>query len=219
MVLVIEAVKFESFASSFGLTVFPRFPNRISCNSSIITMTLSWFVTRLSQKRKHTHEFLYDINNGFADTISFSRFPLTSCRWLWWVPVIHAWATSYGGVKASANRINAKQSLSNRNTRYIRIVYQPWRDQWLTIFLIHMKWTYKKVVRMFTVIVTLFVVCWLPYHGYFVYQFIDDQVISYKYTQHVFLSFYWLAMSNTMINPLVYYYMNTRLVLNYFFKF
>ncbi|KAI9564743.1 hypothetical protein GHT06_008484 [Daphnia sinensis] len=67
-----------------------------------------------------------------------------------------------------------------------------------------------KVVRMFTVIVTLFVVCWLPYHGYFVYQFIDDQVISYKYTQHIFLAFYWLAMSNTMINPLVYYYMNTR---------
>lgn len=68
----------------------------------------------------------------------------------------------------------------------------------------------RKVVRMFMVIVTLFVVCWLPYHGYFVYQFIDDQVISYKYTQHIFLSFYWLAMSNTMINPLVYYYMNTR---------
>jgi tachykinin-like receptor len=71
-------------------------------------------------------------------------------------------------------------------------------------------WDLKKVVRMFMVIVTLFVVCWLPYHGYFVYQFIDDQVISYKYTQHIFLSFYWLAMSNTMINPLVYYYMNTR---------
>jgi tachykinin receptor 3 len=60
------------------------------------------------------------------------------------------------------------------------------------------------------VIVTLFVVCWLPYHGYFVYQFIDDQIISYKYSQHIFLTFYWLAMSNTMINPLVYYYMNTR---------
>lgn len=75
----------------------------------------------------------------------------------------------------------------------------------------HKYWAYVyKVVRMFTVIVTLFVVCWLPYHGYFVYQFIDDQVISYKYTQHIFLAFYWLAMSNTMINPLVYYYMNTR---------
>ncbi|XP_057370381.2 neuromedin-K receptor-like isoform X2 [Daphnia carinata] len=68
----------------------------------------------------------------------------------------------------------------------------------------------RKVVRMFMVIVVLFAVCWLPYHGYFVYQFIDHQVISYKYVQHIFLSFYWLAMSNAMINPLVYYYMNAR---------
>ena len=67
-----------------------------------------------------------------------------------------------------------------------------------------------QVVRMFMVIVLLFAVCWLPYHGYFVYQFIDGQVISYKYVQHIFLAFYWLAMSNAMINPLVYYYMNAR---------
>lgn len=63
---------------------------------------------------------------------------------------------------------------------------------------------------MFTVVVTLFVVCWLPYHVYFVYQYIDHNVISYKHVQHIFLAFYWLAMSNTMINPLVYYFMNTR---------
>ena len=63
---------------------------------------------------------------------------------------------------------------------------------------------------MFMVVVTLFVICWLPYHGFFVYQFINDQVVSYKHIRHIYLSFYWLAMSNTMINPLVYYYMNTR---------
>lgn len=70
---------------------------------------------------------------------------------------------------------------------------------------------------MFMVVVTLFVVCWLPYHAYFVYQFIDEDVISSKHVQHVFLSFYWMAMSNTMINPLVYYYMNTRLVSSFSF--
>ena len=63
---------------------------------------------------------------------------------------------------------------------------------------------------MFMVIVTLFVICWLPYHGFFVYQFINDQVVSYKHIRQIYLSFYWLAMSNTMINPLVYYYMNTK---------
>ncbi len=69
---------------------------------------------------------------------------------------------------------------------------------------------YGKLVRMFMVVVTLFVICWLPYHGFFVYQFINDQVVSYKHIRHIYLSFYWLAMSNTMINPLVYYYMNSR---------
>lgn len=63
---------------------------------------------------------------------------------------------------------------------------------------------------MFIVVVVLFTVCWLPYHGYFVYQFINHKVISSKYVQHIFLAFYWMAMSNAMINPLVYYWMNAR---------
>lgn len=69
-----------------------------------------------------------------------------------------------------------------------------------------------QVVRMFIVVVMLFAICWLPYHAYFVYQFIDKDVISSKHVQHIFLAFYWLAMSNAMINPLVYYYMNARFV-------
>jgi tachykinin-like receptor len=28
--------------------------------------------------------------------------------------------------------------------------------------------------------------------------------------QHLYLGFYWLAMSNTMVNPLIYYWMNAR---------
>ena len=67
-----------------------------------------------------------------------------------------------------------------------------------------------KLVRMFMVVVGLFIFCWLPYQSYFVYQFIDDKIASYKYIQPIFLSFYWLAMSNAMINPLIYYFMNTR---------
>ena len=30
------------------------------------------------------------------------------------------------------------------------------------------------------------------------------------YTQHMYLLFYWLAMSNSCVNPLVYYWMNRR---------
>ena len=71
---------------------------------------------------------------------------------------------------------------------------------------------------MFIVVVLLFTVCWLPYHCYFVAVFIVDQVITFKYVQHVYMAFYWLAMSNAMINPLVYYWMNARSVIRYFFN-
>ena len=63
---------------------------------------------------------------------------------------------------------------------------------------------------MFIVIVVLFAICWLPYHTYFVYSYIDGKLVTYKYVQHLYLAFYWLAMSNAMINPLVYYWMNAR---------
>lgn len=70
-----------------------------------------------------------------------------------------------------------------------------------------------QVVKMFILVVLIFGLCWLPYHGYFIYVYYDTKVIFSKYTQHVYLSFYWLAMSNAMVNPLIYYWMNARLVI------
>jgi hypothetical protein len=32
------------------------------------------------------------------------------------------------------------------------------------------------------------------------------------YTKHMYLAFYWLAMSNSCVNPIVYYWMNKRSV-------
>ncbi|XP_054286481.1 tachykinin-like peptides receptor 86C [Macrosteles quadrilineatus] len=68
----------------------------------------------------------------------------------------------------------------------------------------------RKVVRMFIVIVTIFGVCWLPYHSYFLYTHYHRDVPYSKYVQHLYLMFYWLAMSNAMVNPLIYYWMNAR---------
>ncbi|KRT83801.1 G protein-coupled receptor, partial [Oryctes borbonicus] len=68
----------------------------------------------------------------------------------------------------------------------------------------------RKVVKMFIFIVTVFCVCWLPYHGYFIYTHIDRSVVYSKYVQHVYLGFYWFAMANAMVNPLIYYWMNAR---------
>ena len=63
---------------------------------------------------------------------------------------------------------------------------------------------------MFIVVVIIFAVCWLPYHVYFIYTYHDREITKKPYIQHVFLGFYWLAMSNSMFNPLIYYWMNAR---------
>ena len=63
---------------------------------------------------------------------------------------------------------------------------------------------------MFIVVVIIFAVCWLPYHVYFIYTYHDTEIRRQPYIQHVYLGFYWLAMSNSMFNPLIYYWMNAR---------
>jgi len=68
----------------------------------------------------------------------------------------------------------------------------------------------RRVVRMFLVVVSIFAVCWLPYHGYFIYAYHFREIAASSYVQHLYLAFYWLAMSNAMVNPLVYYCMNHR---------
>lgn len=63
---------------------------------------------------------------------------------------------------------------------------------------------------MFIVIVVIFAVCWLPYHAYFIYTHHDKAVTYARYVRHLYLAFYWLAMANAMVNPLIYYWMNAR---------
>ncbi|XP_048512367.1 tachykinin-like peptides receptor 86C isoform X2 [Athalia rosae] len=68
----------------------------------------------------------------------------------------------------------------------------------------------RKVVRMFIIVVTIFAVCWLPYHGFFIFAYHHRSFTNSIYVQHVYLAFYWLAMSNAMVNPIIYYWMNNR---------
>ena len=63
---------------------------------------------------------------------------------------------------------------------------------------------------MFAVVVTIFMVCWAPYHIYFIYSYHDPSIIKIPYINHIYLGFYWLAMSNTCVNPIIYYWMNNR---------
>ncbi|XP_015790474.1 tachykinin-like peptides receptor 86C [Tetranychus urticae] len=68
----------------------------------------------------------------------------------------------------------------------------------------------QKVARMLIALVVLFAICWLPYHAYFLYSYHYPHINQSVIIQHIYLFSYWLAMSNSMYNPLVYYWMNKR---------
>ncbi|KAG8183874.1 hypothetical protein JTE90_005336 [Oedothorax gibbosus] len=68
----------------------------------------------------------------------------------------------------------------------------------------------QRVVHMLIAIVVLFGVCWLPYHVYFLYVYHHQDAVVSDSIQHVYLAIYWLAMSNSCYNPVVYYWMNAR---------
>lgn len=67
-----------------------------------------------------------------------------------------------------------------------------------------------QVVRMFIAVVSIFGICWLPYHMFYVYAYHNPMMTSSAYVPHLFLAFYFLAMSNTMVNPIIYYWMNRK---------
>jgi hypothetical protein len=61
-------------------------------------------------------------------------------------------------------------------------------------------------------VLCIFAVCWLPYHIYFILQHHLPEITSVAHAQHIFLALYWLAMSNSMYNPFIYCWMNSRSV-------
>ncbi|EZA59347.1 Tachykinin-like peptides receptor 99D, partial [Ooceraea biroi] len=68
----------------------------------------------------------------------------------------------------------------------------------------------RRVVKMMIVVVVIFAVCWLPFHVYFIVTSYLPEITNKPYIQEVFLGIYWLAMSNSMYNPIIYCWMNTR---------
>ncbi|XP_078053409.1 tachykinin-like peptides receptor 99D isoform X1 [Augochlora pura] len=68
----------------------------------------------------------------------------------------------------------------------------------------------RRVVKMMIVVVVIFAVCWLPFHVYFIVVSYLPEITNKPYIQEVFLGIYWLAMSNSMYNPIIYCWMNSR---------
>eukprot|EP00062_Callorhinchus_milii_P018775 gi/632972747/ref/XP_007902811.1/ PREDICTED: substance-K receptor [Callorhinchus milii] len=68
----------------------------------------------------------------------------------------------------------------------------------------------RKVVKMMIVVVVTFGICWLPYHFYFILGSFNNDIYYETYMQQVYLAIFWLAMSSTMYNPIIYCCLNKR---------
>lgn len=68
----------------------------------------------------------------------------------------------------------------------------------------------RRVVKMMMIVVLLFAVCWLPFQIYFIVTSYYPELTAKPYIQDVYLAIYWLAMSNSMYNPIIYCWMNSR---------
>eukprot|EP00062_Callorhinchus_milii_P027243 gi/632990304/ref/XP_007884107.1/ PREDICTED: substance-P receptor-like [Callorhinchus milii] len=66
------------------------------------------------------------------------------------------------------------------------------------------------VVKMMIVVVSTFAVCWLPFHVYFLLDHFYPEIYAQTYIQQVYLFIFWLAMSSTMYNPIIYCLLNDR---------
>ncbi|XP_022245713.1 neuromedin-K receptor-like [Limulus polyphemus] len=94
------------------------------------------------------------------------------------------------------------------SNRYVAVVHplNPRMSKKSALLLTALIW----VVRMLVAVALVFAICWLPYHVYFIYAYHHPKILKTDYIQHVYLAFYWLAMSNSTYNPIVYYCMNNR---------
>ncbi|KAH8326541.1 hypothetical protein KR067_010006 [Drosophila pandora] len=68
----------------------------------------------------------------------------------------------------------------------------------------------RRVVKMMIVVVLIFAICWLPFHSYFIVTSCYPAITEAPFIQELYLAIYWLAMSNSMYNPIIYCWMNSR---------
>ncbi|XP_027452075.2 substance-K receptor [Zalophus californianus] len=68
----------------------------------------------------------------------------------------------------------------------------------------------RKFVKTMVLVVVTFAICWLPYHLYFILGSFQEDIYYHKFIQQVYLALFWLAMSSTMYNPIIYCCLNHR---------
>ncbi|KAF4018876.1 hypothetical protein G4228_010802 [Cervus hanglu yarkandensis] len=68
----------------------------------------------------------------------------------------------------------------------------------------------RSFVKTMVLVVVTFAICWLPYHLYFILGTFQEDIYCHKFIQQVYLALFWLAMSSTMYNPIIYCCLNHR---------
>ncbi|XP_076440119.1 substance-K receptor-like [Babylonia areolata] len=72
----------------------------------------------------------------------------------------------------------------------------------------------RKVVKMLILVVTIFALCWLPLHTFFLVIDFNPEVVNYhsldeeRVMTGVYYAVHWLAMSNSFANPFIYSFTN-----------
>ncbi|GAB6020055.1 Tachykinin receptor [Chamberlinius hualienensis] len=96
---------------------------------------------------------------------------------------------------------------------YVRISHELWGSQSIgecTPRQVESVKNKRKVVKMMILVVIIFAICWFPYHIYFIIIYYEPTINELPNIQHYYLLIYWLAMSNSMYNPMIYCWMNSR---------
>ncbi|KAE9418871.1 hypothetical protein Angca_003403 [Angiostrongylus cantonensis] len=68
----------------------------------------------------------------------------------------------------------------------------------------------KRAAFMLALVVFIFMIVWLPYNAYFLLSSSLPLPEDRKTGLYIYINIYWLGMSSTVFNPIIYYFMNER---------
>lgn len=186
------------------------------------------YILNLAKRVLNTNFTKYTLTHTYAGHLKLSHcvaaYAIVECiLFISWPDLL---ATSWWPFKIQTNKFRALREKKSRNASMLATHdFSLWLScsimmrfffAWIYRFAFTLRFICKQycdrlqVVRMFIAVVTIFAICWLPYHMFYVYAYHQPNITSTKNTPHLFLTFYWLAMSNSMVNPIIYYWMNRR---------
>ncbi|XP_069124496.1 RYamide receptor-like [Argopecten irradians] len=68
----------------------------------------------------------------------------------------------------------------------------------------------KKTIKMIVVVVVAYLLSWLPLHVITIVGDLDQSIFDAGYVHMMWLSAHWLAFSNSGVNPVIYFWMNSK---------